>query len=136
MLFLSIHNLHDANTYPYSAITSFSISMLIADTIDPAYIILFEFIVDPVSVWINKRKVHLKSSRMKLQIHVRSQYRGSWVCQTHLHHFQMAIICLSCVYTCLHLWLRNKSKISIRHSKHVRTRGYMWNTRGRHLTII
>ena len=101
--------------------------------------------INPLSVGLQNGKFcrggafsapHLKSSRMKLQIYVRSQYRGSWVCQTHLHHFQMAIICLSCVYTCLHLWLRNKSKISIRHSKHVRTRGYMWNTRGRHMSII
>ena len=71
-----------------------------------------------------------------LQKWVRGQNGGSWGCQTHLGHFQIAIMCISCVYTCLHLWVRNKSKVCIRHSKHVRTHAYMWNTRGRHLTII
>ena len=43
----------------------------------------------------------LKSSRMKLQRHVRGQTRGSWVCLTQLDHCQMATTCISRVYTCL-----------------------------------
>ena len=34
----------------------------------------------------------LKSSRMKLQRHVRGQNRGSWVCLVHLDYFQLADI--------------------------------------------
>ena len=43
----------------------------------------------------------------------------------------MAIMCISCVYMGLHLWMRNKSKVCIRYSKNVRTHAYKWNTHGR-----
>ena len=41
----------------------------------------------------------LKLSRMKLQRHVRGQNRGSWVCPVHLDYFQLADMCISCVFT-------------------------------------
>ena len=41
----------------------------------------------------------LKSSRMKLQRHVRGQNRGSWVCPVYLDYFQVADMCISRVST-------------------------------------
>ena len=41
----------------------------------------------------------LKSSRMKLQRHVRGQNSGSRVCPVHLDYFQLADMCISRVFT-------------------------------------
>ena len=46
-----------------------------------------------------KRPPPLESARMKLQRHVRSQNRGSWVCPVHLDYFQLADMCISHVFT-------------------------------------
>lgn len=46
-----------------------------------------------------EKKPPLESARKKLQRHVRSQNRGSWVSPVNLDCFQVADMCISCVVT-------------------------------------
>ena len=53
------------------------------------------------------------------------QNGGSWLCPTKLDHFQLAVMCILCVYKCPYV-ARMSELISVS----------MWNAYGRHLAMV